>query len=101
MSWDALDDLFHQEVHLSVRDSIDGPLPQTEIPAGRSGCVCVLIGLAHVVLLSLWRMVPPASADDRVVGPALGLCLLLLTRVAVRTALLLLWLIAPPACPCR
>ena len=97
MPWDALEDLFHQEVNLSVRDSIAGPLSQTEMPAGLSGCV---------VLVSVWLVwcsyrcgawFPPASADERVVGPALGLCLLWLTSVAVRTARLLLWFIVPPA----
>ena len=47
MPWDALEDLFHQEVHLSDRDPIDGPLSQTELPVGLTVCA---------VMLSVWLL---------------------------------------------
>ena len=51
---EALGDLDHQEVHLSDRDSMDGPLSETEMPAGL--IVRVVLWLLVLLVTVDWLM---------------------------------------------
>ena len=54
MSLESLEGLGHQEVHLPDRDSMDGPLAYTEMPAGL--IVRVVIWLLVMLVTVDWLM---------------------------------------------